>query len=244
MRDSYSYKDILFGLYKEYVLLQEQLNSLNKYILLDEKVFSDIKFSLTDQIDCDKVRMLCYLYDRKNILDKLLERLDVIYSVNFNASYVDLIDGCYQVLDYPFLVDKNKQYEFSYNVDYILNTEFAKNMKIIHNGVGYDNKPFLSVASRGMVTGLFDLGYMEFNISKDLYLYAYSSKSRLNKEMMDLMLNMKFSKKKFPEYYQYLIENNDTFGKDVEIIGEFGCSKNGMFELVEDSKKLVLVNKK
>ena len=89
MRESYSYKDILFGLYKEYVILQEQLDFLNKYVLLEENNLSAVRFCISDQISNDKVRMLCYLYDKKTKLVKLLEKLNIIVDTNFNATYID-----------------------------------------------------------------------------------------------------------------------------------------------------------
>lgn len=243
MRESYSYKDILFGLYKEYVLLQEQLDYLNKYVLLEENNLSAVRFCISDQISNDKVRMLCYLYDKKTKLDKLLEKLNIIVDTNFNATYIDLVDGCYKSFQYPELINKDKQQEFNQSVWYILNTDFGKNIKYIHNGVGYDNIPFLSVTSHGVSNFLYDVGYLDFNSSKDLYLHAYSSKGRLSKDKMEYMLNMQFSKKKFPEYYQNLIEGNDNFGKEVDVYGDFGYSKNGKFEIIPESKRLVLVKK-
>ena len=64
MGESYSYKDILFGLYNEYVMLQEQLDYLNKYVLLEENNLDEVKFRITREITDDSVKMLCYLYNK------------------------------------------------------------------------------------------------------------------------------------------------------------------------------------
>lgn len=243
MIESYSYKDILFGLYNEYVLLQEQLNSLKKYVLLEENDLSKVNFCISNQLIDDSVRMVCYLYNKKTMLERLLESLNIGGYSNFKASYIDEVDGIYKILQYPEIISRDKQQEFSQSVWYILNTDFGKNIKLIHNGVGYDNKPFLSVNSYGVFTCLCDVGYLDFNSLKDLYLRAYSSNGRLSKDKIEYMLNMEFSKKRFPEYYRYLIEGNEMFGKDIEIYGDFGYSKKGKFEIVSESKKLVLVKK-
>jgi len=243
VRESYSYKDILFGLYNEYVMLQEQLDYLNKYVLLEENNLDEVKFRITKEITDDKVRMLCYLYDEKTKIERLLEKLNVIEYGNFKASYVDEEDYLYEILQYPEVIDKTKQQEFSQSVWYILNTDFCKNMKWIYCGTGYSNIPFLSVNPRGLFTNLNDVGILDFNCCRDLHLHAYIDKGRLNKDKMEFMLNMEFSKKRFPEYYQNLIEETDTFGKDVEIYGDFRYSKNGKFEIVPESKRLVLVKK-
>lgn len=243
MKESYLYKDILFGLYNEYVMLQEQLNYLSKYVLLKENNLDEVKFCITDQMSSDKVRMLCYLYNKKTKIERLLEKLKLVGFGNFKASYVDEKDGLYEILQYPEVIDKNKQQEFSQSVWYILNTDFGKNIKLIYNGTGYDGKPFLSVSSHGIFSCLYDVGHLDFNSGKDNYLHAYSSNGRLGKDKMEFMLNMEFSKKRFPEYYQNLIEGTDTFGKDVEIYGDFRYSKNGKFEIVPESKRLVLVKK-
>ena len=243
MRESYFYKDILFGLYNEYVMLQEQLDYLNKYVLLEENNLDEVKFHITREITDDKVRMLCYLYDKKNKLERLLGKLNIIEYGNFKASYVDEEDGLYKVLQYPEVIDKTKQQEFSQSVWYILNTDFCKNMDFIYSGTGYSDIPFLSVSSHGILTYLNDFGTLDFRPGKDLELHAYSNKGRLSKDKMEFMLNMEFSKKRFSEYYQNLIEGNDMFGKDVSVYGDFGCSKNGKFEIVPETKRLVLVKK-
>jgi len=243
MRESYSYKDILFGLYNEYVILQEQLDCLNKYVLLEKNNFDKVKFCITNQITDDKVRMLCYLYDKKNKLEMLLEKLEIVEFGNFKVSYVDEEDCLYEILQYPEVIDKTKKQEFSQSVWYILNTDFCKNMKWIYCGTGYSNIPFLSVNPRGLFTNLNDVGILDFNCCRDLHLHAYIDKGRLNKDKMEFMLNMEFSKSKFPLYYQNLIEGTDTFGKDVEIYGNFGYSRNGNFEIIPEDKKLVLIKK-
>ena len=243
MRESYSYKDILFGLYKEYVLLQKQLDSLNKYVLLEENNFGEVRFGITDHILSDNVRMLCYLYDKKTKLERLFDKLNILGDVNFKASYVDEVDGFYEILKYPEVLDKTEKQAFTQSVRYILDTDFGKNIKLIHSGVGYNNCPFLSVNSHGVFTCLNDVGNLNFNSSKDLYLHAYSSNGKLSKDKMEFMLNMEFSRNRFPEYYQNLIEGNNNFGKEVDLYGDFGYSKNGKFEIVPESKRLVLIKK-
>ena len=57
------------------------------------------------------------------------------------------------------------------------------------------------------------------------------------------MLNMELSKCRFPEYYQNLIEGNENFGKQVDLYGDFGYSRNGKFEIIPESKRLVLVKR-
>lgn len=162
MRESYSYKDILFGLYNEYVILQEQLDYLSKYVLLEENNLDEVKFYITREITDDKVRMLCYLYDKKNKIERLLEKLKLVGFGNFKASYVDEEDGLYEILQYPEVIDKTKQQEFSQSVWYILNTDFCKNMGFIYSGTGYSDIPFLSVSSHGILTYLNDFWYIRF----------------------------------------------------------------------------------
>ena len=64
----------------------------------------------------------------------------------------------------------------------------------------------------------------------------------IDKDLNDVkdVFNIEFSRGRFPEYYQDLIENSNCFDKPLEIIGNLGYSKKGNFELIEDSKKLVL----
>ena len=242
MSGCYTYKDILFGLYKEYVILQEQLNSLHKYVLLDENVFDRVRFCITNQITDDNVRMLCYLYDKKNKIEELLIRFNFIYDDDFKASYVYLVDGYFDILEYPEIIDKTKKYDFSEDIKNILYSDFGKNMRLIYSGIGYDNIPFMSVNSCGTSVYLNGLGGLDFK-SEDNFLHAYSSKGRLCNDKIEWMLNMKFSKNNFPEYYQELIEGSDAFMKDVSICGDLDYCKRGKYEIVPEGKKIVLVKK-
>lgn len=238
MNESYSFKDILFGLYNEYILLQEQLNSLNKYILLEENNLSEVKFYLTNQLPENRVRMLCTLYDRKKYLEKILEKIKINLGIypDYRVSYINRNNGKYVIEKYPEIVDELKKQEFSQSVFYILNTEIGKNIRLIHSGTGYDDKPFLSVGSHGIYMCLNDMGNLSFNPSKDLNIHAYSSKGMLTKEKMECMFNMEFSRSRFPEYYQNLIDNSSSLDKTIDIVGDFGYSKNGDFEIIEESK--------
>ena len=79
-----------------------------------------------------------------------------------------------------------------------------------------------------------------FNPSKGNYVNIYSYKGLLTEDKIKNIFDTVFSRRKFSKYYQDLIDNSTCFDKSLEIIGNLGYSKKGNFELIEDSKKLVL----
>lgn len=244
-KDSYTLKDILFGLRYEYLKLWEQLNELNKYILMDENNIDDTFFHLIHSYSKDKVQMLCTIYDRKNKIEKMLERIGCYIGICpiHRVSCVDNMDGIYNIVDYPFIVDSSRISEFSKDVDDILNGGFGRNIKFIHSGIGYDNKPFLSVHPGYISFYLNGYASLEFNPHKGNFIHMYGYKKGITREKIETIMNIDFSKEIFPEYYQDLIENSSSFNKEYDIVGNIGYSRKIDLEIIDESKKLVLRKK-
>ena len=240
-KDSYTLKDILFGLRCEYLRLWEQLNELNKYILMDENNIDDVYFHLIHSYSDDKVRMLCNIYDRKNKIEEVLEKIGMCFDCK--VSYVDNIDGNYSIVDYPFIVDKSRINDFSSDVDSIFYSEFGRNIKFIHSGIGYDNLPFLSVHPSYISFYLNGYVNLEFNPHKGDFIHLYGYKDGITSDKIDAVLNMSFPKVRFSEYYQDLIENYSCMNIDYDIILDRRHYKKVDLEIVDESKKLVLRKK-
>ena len=244
-KNSYTFKDILFGLRCEYLKLEQQLSELNKYILMDDNNIDDMYFHLIHSYSGDKVQMLCTIYDKKNKIEKILERIGYYIGIcpSHKVSFVDNMDGVYNILDYPFIVDKFRIEEFSQYIYDIFNSEFGKNIKFIHSGIGYDNLPFLSVHP-GYIS-LYLNGYvsLEYNPHKGDYIHLYGYKNGIADEKIDTILNMNFPKGKFPEYYQYLIESYSSMDKEYDIIGILKHHKKIDLEIIDEPKKMILRKK-
>lgn len=245
MNNSYSFKDILFGLRDEYLLLQQQLDTLKKYINLEENNLEDISFYLSHQYSEDEVKMLCTLYDKKSKIEKKLEWIKIQLGIypKYRSSYINENNGEYVIEKYPEIIDKDKKQEFNQSVFYIFNTEFVKNVRYINSGTGYNDIPFLSLHPSYIYLSQNKYASLEFNPCKGDYISLYSFRGLLSKDKMENMFNMEFSKERFPEYYQNLIENSSYIDKPVDIVGDFGYSKRGFFEIIDESKRLVLRKK-
>lgn len=242
--NNYSFKDILFGLRDEYLLLQEELDTLKMYINLDENNLDDVSFYLSTRYP-DKVEMRCILYDSMNKIEKRLEKIKIKLGIypDYKVSNIIQNNGKYDIEKYPEIIYDGKKQEFNQSVFYIFNTDFVKNLKCIHYGTGFDDKPFLSIASSYISLYLNQYISLDYNLMKGDYVSLYSSCGRLTKDMIYNTFNMEFSKKRFPGYYQDLIENSVYVNKPIEIVGEFGYSKKGQFEIIDESKRLVLRKK-
>lgn len=243
MDDNYTFKQILFGLKEEYLLCQERLNLLKSYINLEERKLRDVKFHLSYEYNNDDdVKILCTLYEDKGKIKNKIEELKLRLGIipNNKVSYVDKVDGIYTIKEYPEIIDKDRIQDFDERVFWILNTNFAKNASFIHIGNGYPGIPFLSVHPSNIDISESGFASAFFSPSKGNYINIYSYNGLLTEEKIKDVFNIEFSRGRFPEYYQDLIENSNCFDKPLEIIGNLGYSKKGNFELIEDSKKLVL----
>ena len=245
MNEKYTFKQILFGLKEEYLLIQEQLSTLKKYIDLEENNLRDIEFSLSSNYDDNKIKLLCTLYDKISFLEARLEEIKIKLGIfpNYRISYINEIEDRYSIEKYPEIINDKKNQEFSQSVFYILNTDFAKNAKFIYYGTGYSGIPFLSISPSSIYINESNYISVDFIPTKGNYINLYSYKGRLTEEKIKEVFNISFSKQRFPKYYQNLINNSTSFDKSLEIIGDLGYSKKGKFELIEDSKKLILKKK-
>lgn len=244
-KDSYKFKDILFGLRSEYLMLEQQLSELKKYILMEKYNIEDVYFHLMSGYEDESVRMLCAIYDRKNKIEEILEKIKIQLGIlpDEKVSYVNNVDGMYNIEKCPKIVDSFRKEEFSNSVFNILNSEIGRNIKFIHSGIGYDDKPFLSVHP-GYIS-LYLNGYvsLEFNPHKGDFIHMYGYKGMVTREKIDTILNVDFPKKKFPEYYQNIIENSSSIGKEYDVVGDIEYCKKVDFEIIDESKKLVLRKK-
>lgn len=243
MDSNYTFKEILFGLKEEYLLCQERLNILKTYIELEEHKLRDIKFHLSYEYNKDnRTQILCTLYEEQSKLENKIEEIKLKLGIipNHKVSYIDNPDGLYTIKNYPEIINEEKKQEFNQSVFYILNTDFAKNAKFIHIGNGYPGIPFLSLSLSNIHMDESGFASIFFSPSKGNYIDIYSYKGLLTEEKIKKIFNTNFSKKRIPEYYQNLINNSTNKNKPLEIIGNLGYSKHGNFELIEDSKKLIL----
>ena len=65
-KETYTFKEILFGLKNEYINITNKLNSLKQYLYLEDNNIENINIFL-HQLHKDKeVQIVCYLYQRNS----------------------------------------------------------------------------------------------------------------------------------------------------------------------------------
>lgn len=243
MDNNYTFKQILFGLKDEYLLCQERLNSLKRYINLEDNKLRDVKFHLSYEYnDVDSIKILCSLYEEKSKLESKIEGLKYKLGIvpDHKLSYINDIDGIYTIEQYSEIIDEDKIKDFDERVFWILNTDFSKNASFIHVGNGYPECPFLSISPSNIYMSECGFASVDFNSIKGNYVNLCSYNGILTEDKIRCIFDTRFTKKRFTQYYQDLIDNSSCLDKSLEIIGNLGYSKKGNFELIEDSKKLVL----
>jgi hypothetical protein len=241
MQENYKFKDILFGLYKEYITIQEQLDSLQKYLLLQGGNIETARFYLNNGTNRDTVVMICTLYEKKNELDKIFDNIRIRFGIfpSYENLQVKKINETYELEKYPEIVDPSKKDKFDKTINNIVNNDYISNMETLH----YNKNNYIYISTNDIYMHLNRVGILEFRTSNDSYLHASSLKGAINNETITRMLNTNFPKEIFPEYYQSLIENSENYMKNIQIIGNFGYSKKSKLEVYEDSKKLVLIKR-
>lgn len=244
MNNNYYFKDILFGLRNEYLMLQEELDTLKKYVNLEDNDLENVSFYLDTRYP-DKVLMRCILYDKMSKIQERIEKIKIKLGIYPDYKTSDIVEcnGKYDIEIYPEIIYDGKKQEFNQSIFYIFNTDFVKNLRYIHYGIGYDDKPFLSLSSSNISFYLNEYVSMNYNLMKGDYLHFYSSRGILTKDIIDNVFNTEFPKKRFPKYYQDLIEECSLLDRSIDIVGDLGYSKKGDFEIIDESKRLVLRKK-
>lgn len=253
MKDYYTLKEIVFGLRKEQLRIAEKLRLLESKIVVSNNINYDASRIV---FDIDNHNALTYKLKEKS---KLLENIINVLTFNFDRikdkCYVEnlrkLENGDYRIggLGGMYVsIPSEEQLSFNKIVDELMNDDFIKNgpFGIIGNSKWrYESNLLLSPTITNY-TGLNNdksnsLFYLARNDMFNL-INIYGSRKSC-KDIVNELMNLKFLKKNFPEYIQYIIDNNDETKKDVVIQGD---ARKGINEFYVNDERdaFVLVKKK
>ena len=244
--NTYTLKEILFGLRDEYLNITSKIKELENLLQLENSSYEKASIMLIKIHNKEVTKLYCYLYERKNklekIIDPILKKLGIYLGDNVFA--IEEQNNQYTIQKHSEIISNKK--EFNEKVIKILNEDFSKNSANIYDGTvyDYDYKPFLSVIPGDIYASTSNEIQLEYIPSRDEFIHIHSFKGKLTKERIENIFNWNFSKNKFPEYYQQIIETSDKINKKLEIIDDHNYSKDISFEIIEEPQKLILKKKR
>ena len=239
MGNTYTLKQILFALRKEYIEVEKQLKELEKYVTVTGEI-DDISFYVQDS-DVPKAIDI-YLRKKQTLVDKIRETLGLsgIYTrgVTFWMVPEEIDAACYWKRNKVCTI--NNSDEFRKSINDILECEFIKNLPLDMRK--RDDELSLYISSFG--TSLIDkntiLSPISYN-SKGNHLSIRREGSIITPNYIDDLLNVKFRCEKFNDYYKGIIDKYEE--KEIDIIDIFD-SNYSQLEIIEQPKNLILKPKK
>lgn len=235
MNKTYTTKQILFALRKEYIEVEKKLKELQKYVNITGKI-DDISFHIHDFNVPKTIDM--YLRKKQTILDRIRETLGLtgIYTrgVAFWMVPSEIEQACYwKRKKVCSITDLDG---FTKDIKDIVESDFVKNT--ILDVVCENNNFTLNINARG--TSLYDkeeyFSTIDYH-SKDDILSVERKKGIITPNYIYDLFNTELGREKFNDYYKGIIDNYEE--KEINIIDNFE-SNYSQLEIIEEPKKLIL----
>lgn len=239
MENTYTLKQILFALRKEYIEVEKQLKELEKYVNITGEI-DDISFHIHDFNVPKTINM--YLRKKQTILDKFREIIGLpgLYTrgVAFWMVPEELDGACYWKRKKVCSITDLDGFEK--DIKDIVDSDFVKN--IILDVVRENNDFTLKIDARG--AKLYDkkehFSIIDYH-SKDNILSIGSEKEIITSDYIYDLFNIEFGREIFNDYYKGIIDNYEE--KEIEIDDNFNSS-DAKLEIIEEPKRLILKPKK
>ena len=255
---NYTYKQILLGLRKEFLEINEKLDKLREcvYFTKDKKsnyyfnLISDSKNKTEMVVDRDNVRESIF---RKYGYNRVPTRAFV--RMNEEELYCLLRKKSFKKKDFNMNVIEGKEQDFQELIKEIINSDFAINMFLtdIIKSKGYlEEELKYAILQPNICNFIFtlrtDKSEFEYEGRKDIIEFSSVSKMNekfkpLTQEHVDVIANLEFPKESFSTYHQNVIEKN-LDDRPLVLSQDYIPSIGAKFEITEEPKKLVLTNKK
>lgn len=255
MRDYYTLKEIVFGLRKEQLRIAKKLRLLeSKVMVYNDEKYKGSKFDF-DYVK-NNVKLVYRLHEKYGLLDNLLNVITFRFkNISNGKNYVEelrkLENGDYKIGGLGGLkatIFKDEQNDFNGIVDEILKDEFVNNVSLRYMGdmkSNYAKTLFLNPVDGFCVSKGTGSNGLFYGASRDdTILLKTSSPKRNLQDVINEILEVKFPRKLFSEYIQYIIDNNDDIKKDVIIYNNRSYTKEANFYINDERDAFVLVKKK
>ncbi|MBQ3021483.1 MAG: hypothetical protein IJD92_04605 [Bacilli bacterium] len=256
--ENYTYKHILLGLRKEYLENNEKLDKLREYVYFTKDKKSNYYFNMISNSK-NKTEMVV---DRDNIRESIFRKYGYnrvptrafmrMYEIELNCL---LRKKSFKKKDFNMNIIEGKEREFQELIKEILNSDFAINMfltDIIKSKSYLDEDLKNAILQPNVCNYIFtlrtDKSEFEYEGRKDIIEFSSVSKMNekfkpLTQEHIDVITNIEFPKESFSSYHQNVIEKN-LDARPIVLSEDYIPSIGATFEIKEEPKKLVLINKK
>lgn len=256
LRDYYYLREVILGLREEYLKNEDHLRNLKPLVDANDHKIEGFNF-LIRQTDYGKPELYCEIEKKKNCIEKMVTKI----LKNMNYFPVDISDRgiClknnndeYFIQDDRFSVLVKDLYkeQFAENVQQILNSSFANQIKVnylefISNQV--DSSLFLTHSMIHFIErdiGLSTDSYLTYK-SRDDKLSYHTNREDIKGFLLDeyfaRCLEAQIPREFLSSYHQDIIEQSDSFNKPISIVKSF-CSSDCFpeYTIEPDGKQFIL----
>lgn len=259
-KDTYTYKQILLALRKEYIEYKRKLDMLMGYAAIYDlkdnyqfNLFKSVYESTNPELTLDKIikegnpKTLLALWN--NIFGDRTPTRTIMLKDN-NGNYYPNRKYNHRKNDFYVLPHPEYRREFTELADEIVSSDFAKNMCFDHtiSAVNPDTIPGAKILPRSFEIHLKTLNSeVRYQGREDKLRIAGSRKpnedwTKFTQDDLDYISQIEFPRDEFSEYHQNLIDECD----DKEILLPVGYTPQVLskFNIMEDENKVILTRTK
>ena len=237
MENTFTLKQILFALRKEYLEVEKKLKELENYVKITGEI-DDISFHIHDFSTRKTIDM--YLSKKQTILDKIREivGLNGIYTrgIAFWMIPEEIDAACYwkrkKVCSFTDIDELSK------SINNIIDNKFINSMRI--TTLNTDNNLSLNIAASGtsLIENKNNFCLLDYNPDS---ININTKENIITPTYIDNLLNIKFSKENFNDYYKEILDNYEE--KEIDITDTI-YSDHAELEIIEKPKKIILTPKR
>jgi len=240
MDKTYTFRQIIFGLRKEYVEIEKQLTELKKYVDVSSKV-ENFKFHIAG----NPCKMFLYLDKKKNLLEKIGMLLSLYLP---DVTDYDVTDGIKKNYYYKknAICSTDYQDELNTKIERIIQTDFFKNI-VANDHVSIpckDNETnSLLITANG--TRLFNeinrtYPNLYYHSCEDVLVMENEEKIIIPDDISKL-LDFSIDGNYLNDYHRRVLDSYEE--KEIDIEDSFN-SRKAKLEIIEEPKKLILRSRK
>ena len=236
MNKTYTTKQILFGLRKEYIEVEKQLTELKKYVNVSKKV-EDFDFHITG----NPSELFLYLHKKKNILERFEDLLGLYIYGTTNYNVTNGINSSYyynkkEICSIPNQEELNKKIEQIVQTDFFKNI-LANNYTSIPCNENKINTIQITPGHIGFINGVNGIyPHLDYYPRSDELVMKNEEKIITPDDIFKL-LNLSFNGSYLNNYHHNILNNYEE--KEINIDDCF-ISNEAKIEIIEEPKKLIL----
>ncbi|MEE3342915.1 MAG: hypothetical protein VZS44_02375 [Bacilli bacterium] len=240
MEKAYTFKQIIFGLRKEYLEIEKQLNDLKKYVNVS---YNKIDYYIF-QIIGNPSRLYLSLNRKQNLLDKIEILLG---SYIHDLTMFNITSGA----ENSYYIGKkeictiNNLDELNKKIKEIEETEFFKNITAnIYGTIPCNENKFngllINQNEISLLNQNLDYPHLDYYPREDILIMEKKEKAIIPDDIFEI-LNLSIKRSNLNKYHHKILDNYKE--KEIEIEDNFKSNK-AKLEIREEPKKLILKQKK